>query len=325
MEIKDRPRPPLVDDTPMAGAATPHDAIKGHWVERMPAEIQPFLRLMRLDRPAGVWLLLLPCFWGATLASIANNQPLPNMWHLLLFTLGAFAMRGAGCCWNDYLDRDIDARVARTSNRPLAAGLVSARETLLFMAALMLFGLVVLLQFNGFTIILGILSIGLVAVYPSIKRVSDFPQIVLGLAFSWGALLGWSATFGALALAPIMLYAAAIAWAIGYDTIYALQDVEDDALLGVGSTARRFRGSAKLFVALCYSFCVVMAIAALSLANAGVLAYGGLLLFGAALFYQLLKLDVDDGASALATFRMTPLAGLAFLVGLIADGLARFF
>ncbi len=325
MEIKDRQRPPLANDAPPIAPAAPHDAIKGHWVERMPTEIQPFLRLMRLDRPAGVWLLLLPCFWGAALASLANSQPVPNVLHMLLFTLGAFAMRGAGCCWNDYLDRDIDANVARTSNRPLAAGLVSTRETLLFMLALMLFGFVVLLQFNGFTIILGILSIGLVAVYPSIKRVSDFPQIVLGLAFSWGALLGWSAYYGSLSLAPIMLYASAIAWAIGYDTIYALQDVEDDALLGVGSTARRFRGSAKLFVAACYSFCVVMAIAALSLANAGLLAFAGLFLFGATLSYQLVKLDVNDGASALATFRMTPLAGLVLLVGLIADGLARFF
>lgn len=302
----------------------PQDALPNHWVARMPADLQPFLRLMRLDRPIGIWLLVIPCYWGAALASVADQKILPNIWHLVLFTLGAILMRGAGCVWNDTLDRDIDARVARTINRPLAAGLLNPREALLFMTILMLSGFVILLQFNAFTIIMGIISVALIAIYPSIKRVSDFPQIILGLAFSWGVLLGWTAYFGSLSMAPVMLYAAAIAWTIGYDTIYALQDVEDDELLSIGSTARRFGSSAKVFVAACYSFTILIAAAAFYLASAKIMAYLGLVVFASLLVYQLLKLDIKDPASALKSFKMNKIAGLMLFAGLVLDGIVRF-
>lgn len=302
----------------------PQDATPRHWVGKAHFEIQPFLRLMRLDRPIGIWLLVLPCYWSASLAALAAHKPLPNIWHLILFTLGAIVMRGAGCCWNDYLDRDIDAHVARTRFRPLASGQVTPRETLLFMTVLCLFGLVILLQFNAFTVVLGVMSLLLVAVYPSIKRVSDFPQIVLGLTFSWGALLGWSAAFGSIGLAPVMLYAAAIAWTIGYDTIYALQDVEDDALLGVGSTARRFGHYTKPFVAGCYVLSLLFVMAALYLASAGLGAFIGLAGFAGVLAYQVAGLVEKNPASALKMFKMNRLAGLALFLGLLVDGVSRF-
>ena len=213
----------------------------GNWVDTLaPPWSRPYLRLARADRPIGSWLLLLPCWWSAGLAAIATGQPYPNPWHVALFFIGAFVMRGAGCTWNDIVDRDLDAKVARTRSRPIPSGQVSVKGAAIFLVLQALVGLLVLLQFNRFTVFLGIASLAIVAVYPLMKRVIWWPQIVLGLAFSWGALMGWAAVFGALDAAPLLLYAGAIAWVIGYDTIYAHQDREDDALIGVKSTARLF-------------------------------------------------------------------------------------
>src|ERR1700760_4688148 len=216
------------------------DAI-GNWVDaRAPVWSRPYLRLARLDRPIGSWLLLLPCWWSAVLASaLARNvSRLPII--LALFFVGAFVMRGAGCTWNDITDRDLDAKVERTRSRPIPAGQVSVSQALVFLIALALIGLAVLLQFNRFAIATGIASLIVVAIYPFMKRITWWPQIVLGLAFSWGALMGFAVTFARIDATALVLYAGSISWVIGYDTIYAHQDVEDDAMIGIKSTARLF-------------------------------------------------------------------------------------
>jgi 4-hydroxybenzoate polyprenyltransferase len=304
--------------------STTPDALPDHWIERMPASVQPYLRLMRFDRPIGIWLLLLPCWWGSALATNAAQKVLPNFWHLFLFALGAIAMRSAGCIWNDYLDRDIDRLVTRTRVRPLAAGLLSPREGLLLMAALMLAGLVILQIFNGFTVFLGIVSIGIVAIYPYVKRVSDFPQLVLGLAFAWGALLGWSAYFDGLGLPPILLYAAAICWTVGYDTIYAMQDIDDDALIGIGSTPRHFGDKSKIFTGTCYVLTVLLLASAFKLAQTGIAAYLGILAFACFLGWQVYDLHEKKPESALKAFRSNKYAGLVIFVALLLDSLLRF-
>jgi 4-hydroxybenzoate polyprenyltransferase len=213
----------------------------GNWVDRLaPPALRPYLRLARFDRPIGAWLLLMPCWWSAGLAAIAAKAAVPSPWHVLLFFIGAFVMRGCGCTWNDIVDRNIDAQVARTRSRPIPSGQVSLTGAVIFLVLQALVGLAVLLQFNGFAIATGIASLAIVAVYPFFKRITYWPQVVLGLAFSWGALMGWAAAFGRLDLPAVLLYAGSIAWVIGYDTIYAHQDREDDAFIGLKSTALLF-------------------------------------------------------------------------------------
>src|SRR5262245_19051043 len=192
----------------------------GNWVDGIaPGWSRPYLRLARLDRPIGSWLLLIPCWWSAALAAVAAREALPNPWHLVLFFVGAFAMRGAGCTWNDIVDRDLDAKVERTRSRPIPSGQVSVTQAAMFLVVQALIGLAVLLQFNRFTILVGLTSLAVVAVYPFMKRVTHWPQIVLGLAFSWGALMGWPAEFGRLDWPTLALYAGSIAWVIHYDTL----------------------------------------------------------------------------------------------------------
>src|SRR5215216_5372212 len=230
----------------------------GNWVDsRAPGWARPYLRLARLDRPIGSWLLLLPCWWSAGLAAIAARQTV-NVCHLLLFFLGAFAMRGAGCTWNAIVDRNLDARVERTRSRPIPSGQVSVGAAAAFLVLQALIGLAVLLQFNRFTIYVGLASLAVVVVYPFMKRITYWPQIVLGLAFSWGALMGWPATFARLDPPALLLYAGAIAWVIGYDTIYAHQDREDDALIGIKSTARLFGARTKPMLAGFYALAVLL-------------------------------------------------------------------
>src|ERR1700683_5531368 len=234
------------------------DAI-GNWVDALaPVWSRPYLRLARLDRPIGSWLLLLPCWWSAALAAVAAHARVPSLCHLVLFFVGAFAMRGAGCAWNDIVDRDLDASVERTRSRPIPSGQVSVGQAGLFLVLLALVGLAVLIRFNGFTIALGIASLAIVVVYPFMKRITYWPQIVLGLAFSWGALMGWAGAFGRLDLAPLLLYAGSISWVIGYDTIYAHQDREDDALIGVKSTALLFGARTQPMLVLFYGIALVL-------------------------------------------------------------------
>ncbi|MDE2467746.1 MAG: 4-hydroxybenzoate octaprenyltransferase, partial [Bradyrhizobium sp.] len=214
----------------MSGVAARVADATGNWVDtRAPSWSRPYLRLARLDRPIGSWLLLLPCWWSAALAAgvLGDVRQLPLV--IVLFFVGAFVMRGAGCTWNDITDRDLDAKVERTRSRPIPAGQVSVAQAAAFLVVQALIGLVVLLQFNRFAVATGVASLVIVAIYPFMKRITWWPQIVLGLAFSWGALMGSAVTLGRIDAATIWLYAGAIAWVIGYDTIYAHQDAEDDA------------------------------------------------------------------------------------------------
>lgn len=300
------------------------DAVAGHWVDRAaPARLRPFLRLARLERPIGWWLLLLPCWWSSALAASAAGRPYPDPLHLLLFLIGAVAMRGAGSTYNDIVDRDLDARVARTRNRPLPAGAVSLLGAWTFLALLCAVGLFVLLQFNGFAIALGFASLAVVGIYPFMKRVIWLPQVVLGLAFAWGGLMGWAAEFGSLALPALAIYFAAVAWTVGYDTIYALQDMEDDEIAGIKSSALFFGRHVRYAVGLFYFVAVGCVAAALLLVEAGPVGYLGAALFALHLARQTVQLDAADGARALRLFRSNRDAGLILFAGLCGDAFAR--
>ena len=296
----------------------------GNWVDTLaPAWLRPYLRLARADRPIGAWLLLMPCWWSAGIAAISAGHPYPNPWHVFLFFVGAFVMRGAGCTWNDIVDRDLDAMVARTRSRPIPSGQVSVKGAAVFLVAQALVGLLVLIQFNTFTIMVGIASLAIVAVYPLMKRVTWWPQIVLGLAFSYGALMGWAAVFSRLEAPAFLLYAGSIAWVIGYDTIYAHQDREDDALIGVKSTARLFAGRTRLALLIFYSLAVVLIGLAGAAADAGPVFVIGCIFFGAHLGWQIERLDIDDPDLCLTLFKSNRDAGLILFVALIGDALYR--
>lgn len=296
------------------------DAASGNWVDRYaPAVLRPYLRLARIDRPIGWWLLLLPCWWSVAIAAIAAKASFPNPWHLVLFLVGAIAMRGAGSTYNDIVDRDLDAQVSRTRSRPLPSGQVTVRQAVAFVVLQALVGLVVLLQFNGFSIGLGIASLLIVAAYPFMKRITSMPQFVLGLAFAWGGLMGWAATFASLAWPAVLVYVAAIAWTIGYDTIYALQDIEDDEVAGIKSSARFFGRRAALAVGLLFAFTVAALALALALVHAGIAAYAGLFAFALHLAWQVRSIDPHDPARALMLFRSNRDAGLILFAGLAIE------
>jgi len=298
----------------------------GNWVDGLaPPWARPYLRLARFDRPIGAWLLLLPCWWSAGLAAIAANAPRPDLSHLALFLVGAFVMRGAGCTWNDIVDRDLNGRVERTRSRPIPSGQVSVRQAAGFLLVQALIGLAVLLQFNWFAVITGVASLAIVAVYPFMKRITYWPQIVLGLAFSWGALMGWAAWFGRLDTPAWLLYAGAIAWVIGYDTIYAHQDREDDALVGVKSTALLFGRRTKPMLAVFYGLAVMLIGGAGGAAGAGLVFWIGLLAFAAHLGWQIARLDVGDPDLCLVVFKSDRDAGLILFVGMVLDAAARHF
>ncbi|SHN68443.1 4-hydroxybenzoate octaprenyltransferase [Bradyrhizobium erythrophlei] len=302
-------------------AARVADAI-GNWVDtRAPVWSRPYLRLARLDRPIGSWLLLLPCWWSAALASALARDVSRLPIILGLFFVGAFAMRGAGCTWNDITDRDLDAKVERTRSRPIPAGQVGVGQALAFLVAQALIGLVVLLQFNRFAIIAGIASLGIVAVYPFMKRITWWPQVVLGLAFSWGALMGFAVVQGRIGLPGLLLYAGSIAWVIGYDTIYAHQDAEDDALIGVKSTALLFGAQTHRALVVFYSLAVILIGAALALSGVGVWAWIGLTAFAVHLGWQIARLNIDDPALCLRVFKSNRDAGLLLFAGLVIDAL----
>jgi 4-hydroxybenzoate polyprenyltransferase len=292
----------------------------GNWVDRLaPLRLRPYLRLARLDRPIGSWLLLMPCWWSAGLAAVYAHEPYPNPWHMMLFFVGAFAMRGAGCTWNDIVDRDIDAKVERTRSRPIPSGQVGVRHALAFLVLQALIGLTVLLQFNWFTILVGIASLGVVVIYPFMKRITYWPQIVLGLAFSWGALMGWPALLARLDWPPLVLYAGAIAWVIGYDTIYAHQDREDDALIGLKSTAILFGDRTRPILAAFYAAAVVLLGIAGFGAGGGAVFAGGLLIFAFHLAWQVRRLDIHDPDLCLVLFKANREAGLILFGGFALD------
>jgi 4-hydroxybenzoate polyprenyltransferase len=292
----------------------------GNWVDTLaPPWSRPYLRLARLDRPIGSWLLLLPCWWSAALAApVAHDlSRLPIV--IALFFVGAFTMRGAGCTWNDITDRDLDAMVERTRSRPIPAGQVSVPQAFAFLVVQALIGLAVLLQFNRFAVATGIASLAIVAVYPFMKRITWWPQVVLGLAFSWGALMGFAVILGRIDGAALALYAGSIAWVIGYDTIYAHQDAEDDALIGVKSTARLFGKRTHQALIAFYAVAVALIGCAIALAGGGLPAWLGLVAFAAHLAWQIVRLKIDNPALCLRVFKSNRDAGLLLFAGLLVD------
>jgi 4-hydroxybenzoate polyprenyltransferase len=284
------------------------------WVARLPAAARPYALLMRADRPIGAWLLFLPGLWAIVLHAPSWGQ---GAWLTLLFFVGAFVMRGAGCVVNDLWDRELDRQVERTRGRPLASGAISPRQALAFLAALSTLGLLILLQLNGLSIALGVLSLAPVALYPLAKRVTDYPQFILGLTFGWGALLGTAAATEALPASGAWLYAAAIAWILGYDTIYAHQDREDDALVGIRSTALRFGERTRPFLVVCYAALLgLLALAGWS-AGASLWFWPALLLPAALLVWQVRALDIHDPAGCLRLFKANREVGLTVALALL--------
>ena len=296
----------------------------GNWVDtHAPLWLRPYLRLCRLDRPIGSWLLLLPCWWSAALAAGVARDLSQLPLTILLFFIGAFAMRGAGCTWNDITDRDLDAKVERTRSRPIPAGQVSVKRALLFLALQALVGLCVLLQFNRFAVFTGIASLLIVAIYPFMKRITYWPQVVLGLAFSWGALMGFAVTLQRIDATALLLYAGSISWVIGYDTIYAHQDAEDDALIGVKSTARLFGARTREALMIFYGLAVVLIAAALWRGGVHWPAWLGLAAFAVHLGWQIRRLKISDPALCLRLFKSNRDAGLLLFAGLLVDALMR--
>ncbi|MGH1353077.1 MAG: 4-hydroxybenzoate octaprenyltransferase [Methyloligellaceae bacterium] len=279
------------------------DAPKGNWVDTLAPELaKPYLRLARADRPIGVWLLLWPCWWSLALAGGTGNIAL-NLWFMLLFAVGATSMRAAGCVYNDILDRNFDAKVERTKSRPIPSGQVSVKSAAIFMVACSLVGFLVLLQFNFYSVILGVASLGVVAIYPLMKRITYWPQFVLGLAFSWGGLLGWTVVKGQLDYPAFLIYLAAVVWTIGYDTIYAHQDKEDDALLGLKSTALRFGKATPVWLSFFYLATSALLLTAGYLTGIGILFY--VIFVGATchLIWQIRTLDINNADNCLERFK----------------------
>jgi 4-hydroxybenzoate polyprenyltransferase len=308
----------------MSGAAARVSDATDNWVDTYaPLWSRPYLRLSRLDRPIGSWLLLMPCWWSAALAAgIAHDlSRLPLI--LVLFLIGAFVMRGAGCTWNDITDRDLDAQVERTRSRPIPAGQVSVAQAAAFLVLQALIGLMVLLQFNRFAVGCGVASLVIVAVYPFMKRITYWPQIVLGLAFSWGALMGFAVIFGRIEATALVLYAGSIAWVIGYDTIYAHQDTEDDALIGIKSTALLFGARTRPALVVFYGLAVVLIGVALALAGAGWMAWIGLAGFAVHLVSQIERVEISDPKLCLRIFKSNRNAGLLLFAGLLSDAISR--
>lgn len=295
------------------------DIRTGNWVDRwLPEPTRPYARLARLDRPIGTWLLYLPCLWGLALGWQAAGAPWPEMLRLVvLFTVGAVVMRGAGCTINDWLDRDLDIQVARTATRPIASGAVSSRAALVFLAAQLLIGVLILLQLNPLSWVLGVAVLALVFTYPLAKRVTDWPQAVLGLTFNWGALMGYAAVTGDMAAPAIVAYAAGFFWTLGYDTIYAHQDKADDAIIGVRSSALALGDRTKPFLAAFYTVALILLAATAWAAGLGLWTYVGLALVGVHFARQIAITDLDDPASCQRTFKANRDAGLLVTIALI--------
>ena len=293
------------------------DIAENDWLARYaPRQALPYCRLARLDRPIGAALLLWPCFWGIALA--AGAQTLPDLRLLALFAVGAVVMRAAGCTVNDITDRDFDARVARTASRPLASGELSPRHAWLFLAALLAVGLIILLQLNRTAIALGIAALPLVGLYPFMKRITWWPQAWLGLTFNWGALLGWAAVSGSLAWPAVALYGAGIAWTLGYDTIYAHQDKEDDALIGVKSSARRLGAATRPWLFAFYGVGLALLALAGALADLAWPFYAVLAAAGAQLAWQAATVNIDNPADCLAKFKSNSLFGAMIFAAIVA-------
>ena len=292
------------------------DIPRGNWLDRyLPSPMRPYARLMRLDRPIGTWLVLLPGWWALALAETPGNGP--NFLWVALFGIGAILMRGAGCVINDMFDRDFDAQVARTADRPLASGAIRMDAALVFLAALLLVSLGILVQFNPFAMAVGALSLALVVPYPLMKRITWWPQAWLGLTFNWGALLGWAVVRGEIEPATLVLYAAGFFWTLGYDTIYAHQDKEDDALVGIKSTARLLGAQSRPWIAGFYAVCISLLTLSAGMAGIGWPFWAGLAVGVAHLAWQTATIDFDDPKDCLKKFRANRDFGLIIFAAAI--------
>ncbi|MEO1492375.1 MAG: 4-hydroxybenzoate octaprenyltransferase [Pseudomonadota bacterium] len=297
-----------------------HDATERNWVDAYcPSWSRPWLRLSRADRPAGTWLLLIPCWWAIGLAIVHQGWAWSDLWLFAGSAIGAFLMRGAGCTWNDHTDRHIDGEVARTRSRPLPSGQVTPLGALIWMCLQALLAFLILLTFNMTAILLGIASLALVAVYPFAKRFTWWPQVFLGLAFNWGALLLWTAKTGEVNFPSLCLYLSGIAWTLHYDTIYDHQDREDDALIGVRSTARLFGENTKQMLWIFSGLVLIFAALAVITAGGGWIGVLGAIGLFVHLAWQTSALDIDDPAQCLALFRSNRSAGLVLLAGIMCD------
>ncbi len=322
-EVPDPTRPTVSAE----GAGQVADAYQGNWVDHWaPAWSRPYLRLSRADRPIGTWLLLIPCWWGLLLAIGADGGfGAGDVWIALGCAIGAFLMRGAGCTWNDITDREFDAAVARTKSRPIPSGQVTVRGAVIWMGAQALVSLAILLTFNGAAIAMGIIAVGPVLIYPFAKRFTWWPQVFLGVAFNWGALLAWVAHTGRLDWPAVALYLAGMSWTLFYDTIYAHQDKEDDALIGVKSTARLFGAKTRQWLVLFMILTIVLFALAIIQAMGGrnvlslVIALGGVWAMGWHMAWQMRHLDIDDGQVCLRLFRSNRDTGLIPVLFLAAS------
>jgi 4-hydroxybenzoate polyprenyltransferase len=296
------------------------DAPAGNLVDRFAPEwLKPYARLARWDRPIGFWLLFWPCIWGLGLAAVAQPMVGFHWWHAILMFVGAVLMRGAGCTFNDIVDRDIDDKVARTRSRPIPSGQVTSKQALAFLVGQALLGALILFQFNRFTVWAGIASLVLVAIYPFMKRITWWPQAFLGLAFAYGALVGWSSQMGGVSLAPILLYTGTILWVIGYDTLYALQDVEDDALIGVKSTARLFGDQARPIVAFFYAGAFMLWMVAAIWVGGGIIFASLSMIAAGLLAWQVWTIDPDAPGNAKQRFVSNHYVGIAISLALLAE------
>jgi 4-hydroxybenzoate polyprenyltransferase len=298
------------------------DAAPANWVDRLaPGALRPWLKLARLDRPTGIWLLMLPGWQGIALAAAAAGRA-PDLRLLALFFAGAVLMRAAGCAYNDIVDRDIDAKVARTAARPVASGQISVAGAWAFLVGCSLAALLILVSLNLTSIVLGVASLALVAAYPFMKRITWWPQAWLGLTFNWGALMGFAAASGRLGAPALLLYGGAVFWTLGYDTIYAVQDLEDDALAGVKSSARRLGAAAPRAVAGFYALAVILAALTAWIARPSPLAWPLLAFYAVLLLRQPARLRLDDGAGALRLFKSNAPAGLVLFIAFALGGWA---
>jgi 4-hydroxybenzoate polyprenyltransferase len=292
------------------------DSERRGFIGALPPRLRPFASLMRLDRPIGTWLLYWPCAWSVALAGVGGRWDL-----FLLLALGAFALRSAGCVYNDIVDRDLDRRIERTRLRPLASGRVSVRAAWILVAILCFIGLIVVLQLNLTAAVVALVSVAPVAAYPFMKRITWWPQAWLGLVFSWGALVGWPAVTGSLGWPALLLWLGSIAWVVGYDTLYAIQDIEDDALVGVKSSARRLGDKAPLGIAFFYALSLVLWGAAIWLVRPDWLAVLALTPAALHLVNQALRADPKDGVLALQLFRSNRTCGLLVFLAMLVVGL----
>lgn len=288
------------------------------FVDRLPEALRPYLRAMRADRPVGIWLLLLPCLWG-TIVARPHPQPADELYPLwVLFLIGAFVMRSAGCLYNDIIDRDIDKKVERTAARPIASGKVPVTHAWVLLVALSLIGLWVLVQFNLTAILTGLAALALVAAYPFMKRLTWWPQAWLGLTFNWGVLVGAAAISGTIPMSAVLVYLGGVFWTLGYDTIYAHQDREDDALVGVKSTARRLGEKSRLAIGIFYALTLALFAAALVLEGAPLIFIPLMLPAAIHFAWQVWRLDIHDGARCLTLFRANAITGIYLAIPLLA-------